>query len=166
MGRDLSDADQRELEVVAAIDPVRAEGRRQGYGLPAPARRAVELRAMAEAASFLQSNGYLVRDVSSSQPFDFEATKDGIQLKVEVKGTTSDRADAILMTRNEVELHRHERGKTALVIVVGVRLSEINGVYTASGGNVECLLGWNVDEWLHEPTAFRLTRQVAASSGS
>ena len=113
-GRDLSDADQRELEIVATLDPRKTAGMRQGYGLSAPARRAVEQRAMDVAAHFLTSKGYTIKDVSSSKPFDFEAAMRRALLKVEVKGTTSDRADAILMTRNEVELHRQEGGEMLL----------------------------------------------------
>lgn len=159
-GRNLTDADQRELEIEAALNPLNRTGR-QGYGLSAPARRAVERRAMDVASQFLRDNGYAVRDTSATSPFDFEATLKGTQIKVEVKGTTSDRADGILMTANEVALHRHEKGNTALIIVASIRLSEQNGAYSGSGGSVEWLLGWDIDEWLHEPTAFRVTRPTA-----
>jgi hypothetical protein len=157
-GRDLTDADQRELEIATALNPLIRPSGRQGYGLSAPARRAVEKRAMEVASQFLHSNGYAVRDTSGSSPFDFEATLSGVRIKVEVKGTTSDRADGILLTANEVELHRTEKGNTALIIVSSIRLSEKNGDYSGSGGTVEWLLGWDIDEWLHEPTAFRVTR--------
>lgn len=158
IGRDLTDADQRELEIASALHPLNRTSGRQGYGLPAPARRAVEKRAMDVASQFLRSNGYGVRDTSASSPFDFEATLSTTRIKVEVKGTTSDRADGILMTANEVKLHRTEKGKTALIIVSSIRLSEKDGDYSGSGGTVEWLLGWDIDEWLHEPTAFRMTR--------
>ncbi|MDH6234932.1 hypothetical protein M2281_005553 [Mesorhizobium soli] len=157
-GRDLTDADQRELEISAALNPLHRPSGRQGYGLSAPARKAVEQRAMDVAAQFLRSKGYAVRDTSASNPFDFEATLSGKQIKVEVKGTTSDRADGIFMTANEVELHMSEKGNTGLIIVSSIRLSENSGVFSGSGGNVEWLLGWDIDAWLREPTAFRLTR--------
>jgi hypothetical protein len=157
-GRNLTDADQRELEIEAALNPLNRPSRRQGYGLSAPARRAVEKRAMDVASQFLRDNGYAVRDTSATRPFDIEATLKGTQIKVEVKGTTSDRADGILMTANEVALHRSEKGNTALIIVSSIRLSEQNGAYSGSGGNVEWLLGWDIDEWFHEATAFRVTR--------
>jgi hypothetical protein len=110
------------------------------------------------ASQFLRDNGYAVRDMSATSPFDFAAKLSGTHIKVEVKGTTSDRTDGILMTANEVALHRSEKGSTALIIVSSIRLSEHNGAYSGSGGNVEWLLGWDIDEWLHEPTAFRVTR--------
>ncbi|MBZ9798808.1 MrcB family domain-containing protein [Mesorhizobium sp. ES1-4] len=164
MGRDLTDADQRELEIAAALSPLDRPSGRQGYGLSAPARKAVEKRAMDVASQFLRANRYVVRDTSASSPFDFEATVSGTRIKVEVKGTTSDRADGILMTANEVALHRNEKGNTALIIVSSIRLSEQNGAYSCSGGNVEWLLGWDIDEWFHEPTAFRVTRPAITKS--
>nr|WP_281409030.1 DUF3578 domain-containing protein [Mesorhizobium sp. WSM4303] len=158
IGRDLTDADQRELEIAAVLNPLDQVGSRQGYGLSAPARAAVEKRAMDIAAEFLRSAGYAIHDTSASSSFDYEATRSRKRIKVEVKGTTSDRADGILMTANEVELHRQEKGNTALLIVSSVRLSERHGAYLASGGKVEWLLGWDIDEWLQEPTAYRVTR--------
>nr|WP_292237721.1 DUF3883 domain-containing protein [Mesorhizobium sp.] len=116
------------------------------------------------AAQFLRDNGYAVRDTSATGSFDFEATSAGTQIKVEVKGTTSDRADGIMMTANEVELHRNEKGNTALIIVSSIRLSEQNGGYVGTGGNMEWLLGWDIDEWSHEPTAFRVTRPATTKS--
>ncbi|MFI0848419.1 protein NO VEIN domain-containing protein [Mesorhizobium sp. IMUNJ 23232] len=158
IGRDLTDADQRELEISSALNPLNRPAGRQGYGLSAPARKAVEQRAMDVASEFLRANGYAVRDTSSSSPFDFEAMLGGTRIKVEVKGTTSDHGDGILMTANEVELHRREKGNTALIIVSSIRLADRNGVYSGSGGKVEWQLGWDIDEWFHEPTAFRITR--------
>ncbi len=82
-------------------------------------------------------------------------------LKVEVKGTTSLSPSAILMTRNEVELHRAERGQTGLVIVSGIELRRGASV-AASGGTIEVMLGWDIDEWVHTATAFRLERSNTA----
>jgi len=46
-----------------------------------------------------------------------------------------------------------------LVIVTKIRLTEINGTFSADGGEAELLLGWDIDEWALEPTAFRVTRR-------
>src|SRR5690606_15619663 len=128
--------------------------------LPAAAKRAVELRAMQLSEAWLAAEGFKVKDCSDNQPFDFEAVRGGTKIKVEVKGTTSDHADAILMTRNEVDLHRAERGATALVVVTKIRLLEADGIYSASGGELDCMLGWDIEQWKAEPTAFRLTRPL------
>lgn len=157
-GRDLSAADIEEAEIEAAIRPARKGRRRQGYGLSAPERRAVEIRAMQIAIRHLEDQGYVVHDRSANKPFDLEAVKDGLEIKIEVKGTTSDLADTILMTSNEVNLHRSEKGATCLIIVSCIRLDRSGDQPTADGGNIEVLMGWDVDEWQLEPTAFRLTR--------
>jgi hypothetical protein len=158
IGRDLTLADQEEQEIAAVVNPERA-GRRQGFGLPAAAKTAVEARAMALATAWLDAEGYRVKDHSQTKPYDLEATLGDTVLKVEVKGTTSDRADAILMTRNEVLLHQSEQGSTALIVVSKIGLGLENGVYRADGGVVEALVGWNINDWVSEPTAFRLTRR-------
>ena len=56
--------------------------------------------------TWLTDRGYKVNDTSTNNPFDFEAAKQDEKIKVEVKGNTSDFADAIFMARNEVELQR------------------------------------------------------------
>nr|WP_295467535.1 hypothetical protein [Mesorhizobium sp.] len=99
-----------------------------------------------------------VKDTLASSSFDFETTQGLTRIKVEVKGTTSDRTDGISMTANEVALHRREKGNTPFIIVSSIRLSEQSSAYSCSGGDAEWLLGWDIDEWLHEPTAFRVTR--------
>ena len=105
----------------------------------------------------LQQLGYHCKDMSASQAFDLLATLGEQALKIEVKGTTSDVCDSVLMTRNEVNLHRQEKGQTGLVIVYGVRLDR-NTPPTASGGEVEALLCWDIDAWKAEPVAFQLRR--------
>ena len=165
IGRDVSAADQAEIEIAEVIKPNRARDLRQGIGLPGAARKAVERRAMEVAEGWLRAQGFEVTDCSINQPYDFSAKADGKVVKVEVKGTTSDQADAILMTRNEVELHRSEKGSTALVIVSKIRLAGEAGTYVASGGDAEVFMAWDITQWELEPTAFRLTRQrVAVSS--
>jgi hypothetical protein len=159
VGRDVSLADQAESEIAEVLKGKSPSKHRQGYGLPAAARRVVELRAMLLAQRHLEATGFKVKDISASASYDLHAELDGKSLKVEVKGTTSDRADAILMTSNEVALHREERGSTALIIVSKIRLTNLgDGNYSADGGELELLEAWNVDDWIIEPTAYRLTR--------
>ena len=158
IGRDIEPADQAQSEIAEIVSPTRSGGRRQGYGLPAPARRAVERHAMLMADEWLKAHGYAVKDCSVDMPFDFLATRDDETIKVEVKGTTADRADAILMTRNEVELHRLERGRTALIIVSGILLSGSGSDYRTGGGEVEALIGWDISGWSMEATTYRVSR--------
>ena len=163
VGRDISPADQVELEAAALTNPRRSLGRRQGYGLPPEARRAVEMRAMQVAEAWLRTEGYAVKDCSALHPFDFEAARGGQVLKIEVKGTTSDWADAVLMTKNEVDLHRTEKGATALILVSKIQLSKHGTDYVANGGHIEVLIGWDILEWEIEPTAFRISRRAESA---
>ena len=107
---------------------------------------------------WLEIEGYRVTDTSANYPYDFEAVRADLTLKVEVKGTTSDNPDAIFMTRNEVELHRAEKGSTALFIVSGIRLLTADGEREAVGGDLEVFIGWDIDKWQLTSTAFRVEK--------
>lgn len=154
-GRDQEPADLDEQLVIDTIRP-RKFGRSQGFGLSADDRKLVEMRAMHLVETWLKDRGYKVNDTSANNPFDFEAAKQDEKIKVEVKGTTSDFADSIFMTRNEVELHRKEKGSTALIIVTGISLDK--STQSASGRNIEPFFKWDIDQWGIVPTAFRLQR--------
>jgi hypothetical protein len=155
-GRDLSPADQDERQICGALRPGGQGG--QGFGLSAEDRRLVEGRAMELADRWLRDAGFETVDRSASHAYDIEATRGNELLKVEVKGTTSDRVDAISMTRNEVQLHREEAGATALFIVSRIRLRGAGESRFAEGGEVEPLISWNIEDWVATPIAFRVAR--------
>ncbi len=157
-GRDVSPADQAQQDIEEIILSRGRASRGQGYGLDALARRQVELCAMHKAREWFELKGYAVEDCSSIRPYDLHVQKGNETIKVEVKGTTSDFADAILMTRNEVELHRREAGSTALALVSSIQLSKENEVWDAKGGVIEVHIGWEIDSWDVEPTVFRVSR--------
>ena len=157
--RDVSPGDQAVDEVVAIAKPLHKRNGRQGFGMSAPERRAVEQQAMRLAAEYLVSEGYKCQDTSATESFDLLATKGGQAIKVEVKGTTSDLCDSILMTRNEVDLHRAEKGSTGLVIVSRIKLLREETSLSAAGGLVEAMLGWDIDQWASTPIAFQVERQ-------
>lgn len=158
-GRDVSPGDQDSEAIIAIAKPLR-RGRSQGRGLSGEERKVVELRAMKLAIESLNEAGYTCRDTSATESFDLVASQGGKELKIEVKGTTSDLCDSILMTRNEVDLHRREKGATGLVIVSRIRLVRDGGSVYAQGGDVEVLLGWDIDAWVSEPVAFQVRRAV------
>jgi hypothetical protein len=163
LGRLMTPPDMVELHLEGLSRPEReAGGGGQGFGLSGPERKAVELRAMTVARAWLEVEGYVVKDTSRVSAFDFQATRDGAILKVEVKGTTSDAPAAIFMTRNEVELHRREAGATALMIVSKIRLDRKTDPPTASGGELTAEIGWDIDSWELAPLAFRLSRKSIA----
>ena len=155
--RDVSPGDQ-DIEVMSSLLRPLKSGRRQGRGLSAADRKSVELRAMLLATNHLLALGFECKDTSATESYDILAKKGNAVIKVEVKGTTSDLCDSVLMTRNELELHRRERGSTALIIVSGIRLNRDDGNTTSDGGNVEALIGWDIDQWIMEPIAFQIFR--------
>jgi hypothetical protein len=141
LGRDLPAAAAVDIMVEALVAPVRVGSAGQGFWLTAAERRAVEGQAMLLAKAWLESNGYSVKDVSAKSSFDFEASKNGQTIKVEVKGTTNESGDAVLMTHNAVDLHRSQKGQTALFVVSQIKLSDRDGRPIAHGGKVQAELG-------------------------
>jgi hypothetical protein len=158
IGGDLTQELKDQISIEEAIKPNRNNrSKAQGFGLTGPERKAVELQAMGVASSWFLEKGYSVFDTSATEPFDLLVEKDGSLIKVEVKGSTSQDINSIMMTSNEISLHQEEQGFTALALV-----SQINLVKGAkpicNGGKLEVLLGWQIDEWTLEPTSYRVTR--------
>ena len=146
-------------DIAAVVSGKPRQGRGQGRGLTPEERRAVERRAMLVAEADLRAHGFTdIRDVSLGESFDVSAKRDGIDWCVEVKGTTSATAGVILMTAQEVALHRARRGATVLVLVRGIDLQSSSGSPEAMGGEAETLAPWDCDLWEFEPTAFRAKR--------
>ena len=106
----------------------------------------------------MNNNAYSTKDQSSTQPYDILAQKNGEKIFVEVKGTTSQDPSAILMTANEVDLHKQNKGKTALAIVSAITLVK-GSEATAHGGNLDMKIGWDIEEWKLTPTAFRVEKK-------
>ena len=156
--RDVSQGDQDSNDIAAIAKPLKVQRRGQGVGLTVAERKAVELRAMALALEYLTAQGYRCKDTSATESFDLLANRDGVSVKVEVKGTTSDLCDSILMTKNEVELHRDEKGSTGLIIVSKIKLTRGQKAPLAEDGLVEALLFWDIDRWSADPIAFKVSR--------
>ena len=141
------------------MSPARqTSGLRQGYGLTVFERKAVELMAMEVTRTYLEGLGYEVKDTSAKNPFDFLASMGNSQIKVEVKGTTSSKVDSVMMTSNEVDLHKNENGKTALAIVSGISFLERGSNARCEGGKLEYLFPWDIGEWKLKPTVFDAIR--------
>lgn len=158
IGRDVSPGEEAANEIAVISRPIAAAKKGQGFSLSSTDRKAIEIRAMELAMEWLKSNGYAFSDKSATQSYDFLASQSGIDFFVEVKGTTSDECQTILMTRNEIDLHRKHKGKTALIIVSKIRLDRTKSPPSTSGGAVEVFWGWDIDEWRSEPIAFQLFR--------
>lgn len=158
MSKDVSQGDQDSDEVAAIARPLRAARRRQGTRLSAADRKAVELQAMRLATEYLTAEGYVCKDMSATESFDILASKAGLAVKIEVKGTTSDLCDSVLMTKNEVALHQSEKGQTGLLIVSRIVIEKGSEVSKATGGVLEALIGWDIDQWKADAIAFQVSR--------
>lgn len=117
----------------------------QGFKLTGPQRKAIELHAMEKAHQMLTQEGFTVKDVSGNKPFDFEASLSGHQYCVEVKGTTGF-LRGILLTRNEVDLHRDPAVNSILIVVHEIELSGTGESPEVSGGTLSIWNPWILDD--------------------
>lgn len=158
--RDVSPGDVLTEEITLLSRPTRSRKKGQGIGLSAAERRMVELQAMDLATSLLNGLGYACKDVSHNESFDILAMNGMESIKVEVKGTTSDVCESILMTKNEVDLHRREKGKTCLIVVSKIKLDRTGTHPSANSGRAELHMKWDIDNWIAQPVAFQITRKI------
>ncbi|MQF98935.1 MAG: DUF3578 domain-containing protein [SAR202 cluster bacterium] len=120
-------------EVEASINARQRGQRGQGFATT-ESRQAVEKESMAMAVNYYESHGWHVEDVSSKQSYDLRCTNfDGIEIHVEVKGTTGD-GSSVLLTKNEVT-HAKYYDRTVLYIVYDLVLKrdESEDLYATDG---------------------------------
>lgn len=129
----------------------------QGFGLSQDERKAVEDRAMKVAYEFLDRARWEIHDVSSTKPYDYCCHKDGIELHVEVKGSTTS-GSAVLLTKNEVE-HARQYRHVALLVVSGISLQRGNPP-VASGGHERYVYPWVIRDEGLRPLTFRYDLDV------
>jgi hypothetical protein len=157
--QDAAMLDQRDVDNFS--NPLKKSKSGQGFGASAADRKAIEICAMKQAELWLKSNKFShIKDCSGEESYDFAAKRDNKTWIIEVKGTTADSADAILMTANEVELHKSKKGMSVLIIVSGIRLDRSITPCLASGGNVWADVGWDINKWGLVPTAYRVSKMV------
>jgi len=135
------------IEVERVARPLSRSSRSgsQGIGLTAEQRRAVELRAMVVAKSRLEADGYTVKDCSATHPYDYLATKNGDEFVVEVKGTTG-LGSKIILTRNEVAIHRERYPSNFLIVVSEIELVESKSDSQAIGGVLHVVKDWKIED--------------------
>lgn len=116
-------------------------------------RRAIEQRAVELATRHLKDLGYEVADVGATRPYDLHATRAHEMLFVEVKGSVSS-GEEIVLTRNEVELHRKEYPRTMLVVVRRISLDRSTEPLRATGGELVVHHPWAPDPDLLVPLSY------------
>jgi hypothetical protein len=118
-------------------------------------RIVIERYAMAKATAYYQARGWSVEDVSDRESYDLRCQRvSSAELRVEVKGTTSDGA-AILLTRNEVAHARQYFPNVALFVVAGIQLVDTDTTGLAATGGTELVLHpWKIDDSHLTPISF------------
>lgn len=155
-----------EAAIERALRPATRGSRQkgQGFGLNFEERRLVELHAMTMAQKLLNAEGFDLKDVSGTHPYDFIASKDGEELIVEIKGTTAN-LGSIVLTANEVEAHRSHHPRNILIIVHSVELDRSLSDPLVSGGDIVKMQPWWPIEKNLKPLSFKYVVEEQASNG-
>ena len=142
------------LETVRSTKKSSKPSNRQGWGLNSVDKKIVERYAMSLSEKTLIELGYTdIEDTSSSSPFDFKVKKDGVEYIVEVKGTTG-KGEIIIVTVNEVEVHRLRHPNNMLIVVHSIDLDRSPKTPVPSGGVVKVTSSWKIDDTHLRPLTF------------
>jgi hypothetical protein len=115
---------------------------RAGFRTNAVEIKAIEIRAVAVARAYYESEGFQVKELG--KPFDLKVEKGDESLTVEVKGTTSD-GSGVALTAGEVVHHAKAFPENALVVVRDIELHRDGAMPTASGGHLYEMRAWEID---------------------
>jgi G3E family GTPase len=138
-----SEAVQEVLQEVAGNSRYnRKKGRNR---LTAKENRAIEMHAVGMAIQHFKKAGWKkVEDVGDKKSYDVHCENGTKTLYVEVKGTTS-HGDAVVITRNELQVHREQHPNNALFVVSKIQL-ERGDEPTASGGEIYLRQPWPIED--------------------
>ena len=141
-------------DAIAAVESVSNPRRKFGRRFSAAENAAIEERAVLVTREHFESElGYETEDVGARLSYDVHATKGREIVKVEVKGTTTD-GSAVVLTRNEVNLHRVEHPNNALAVVRSITLDRSGDRPIANGGELVLIMPWEIDEGGLTPIAY------------
>jgi len=142
-------------DAIAAVESVSNPRRKfLRRRLTAEENAAIEERAVVVTRKHFEDElGYKTEDVGKRESYDVHATKGQEVVKVEVKGTTTDGAEVVL-TRNEVNLHRAEHPNNALAVVRNITLDRSGDQPVATGGELVLVMPWEINEGGLIPIAY------------
>ncbi|MGO9286203.1 MAG: protein NO VEIN domain-containing protein [Mycobacterium sp.] len=141
-------------DAIAAVESVSNPRRKFGRRFTAAENAAIAERAVLVTRQHFEDElGYETEDVGAYVSYDVRASKGQELVKVEVKGTTTDGAQVVL-TRNEVALHRAEHPNNALAVVRNITLDRSGEQPVASGGELRLVMPWEVNEDGLSPIAY------------
>lgn len=120
--------------------------RRQGRSrLPQEHKKVIEDHAVKVAMMLLEKKGFTnIKDVGKNHSYDIAAKLDGIDFYIEVKGTIS-LGEKVVLTKNEVLLHRQEYPNNALIVVSQIDLDR-SETPSANGGNAVFISPWQIKD--------------------
>ena len=111
--------------------------------MPQAHKKVIEDHAVEVAMKLLEKKGFThIKDVGKNHSYDIAAKLSGIDFYIEVKGTIS-LGEKVVLTKNEVLLHRQEHPNNALIVVSQIELDR-NEPPSASGGNVLFISPWQI----------------------
>lgn len=122
-------------------DTATAKSSGAGYQSDQAKRDACENYAMGRAEKRYKEKGFTVENKSPTESYDLLCTKGKQVVHVEVKGTTTDGSE-VELTKGEVESARVKGRRTDLFVVSNIKLKEINGEFTPSGGKERVFENW------------------------
>ena len=137
-------------EAVAAIAHAAGRNftgpRRQGRSrLPQAHKKLIEEHAVEVAITQLKKKGFTnIKDVGQNHSYDIAAKFNGIDFYIEVKGTIS-LGEKIVLTKNEVLLHKQEHPNNALIVVSEINLDRSEPP-SVKGGKVLFISPWKINE--------------------
>ena len=141
-------------DAIAAVESVSNPRRKFGRRFTAAENAAIEEGAVLVTREHFENElGYSTKDVGKIASYDVHATKGDQVVKVEVKGTTTDGAGVVL-TRNEVNLHRAEHPNNALAVVCNIALDRSGAQPVATGGELVLVMPWEINEGGLIPIAY------------
>lgn len=140
-------------ETVAATPP---QGGGQGFITDTAAKLAIEAFAMSAARTHYEGQGWTVEDVSSNRSYDLLCSREGVERRVEVKGSTRPLA-RVLLTPNEVSHALANADVIALFVLSDIYITTSNGTPVARGGTPTVFDPWTLDPTRLSPTGYSYT---------
>lgn len=128
-------------------------GGAQGFAMNPAARLAIELYAMRRAIDHFERRDFAVNDVSAKESYDLLCSRDGKEMKVEVKGTVT-KAGWIFLTANEMALAKGTPDY-GLFLVRGIEINDEGDEPVAFGGEDKPYLPWKADLTKCKPVFYR-----------
>jgi Holliday junction resolvase-like predicted endonuclease len=117
---------------------------------------------MAAAFAWLHDTGFeRIRDVHLTHSCDFIAQRNGVEHFIEVKGTTAS-LGSILLTANEVALHRSAHPHNILLVLHNIDLLEMRT--KATGGTLHVSDPWDAATAQLTPLSYSCNLLVDAKS--